>query len=77
MNKLLLVFGVCVIMAASACKKEYTCLCTTENPLGGNDIEVPYQIEKSSKKKAEEACQQKEDEENSSSSAPPTSCQLE
>jgi hypothetical protein len=68
---------VAVALLAPACQKEYTCLCITENPLGGNDIEIPYDIEKTTKSKAEEACQQKENEANSSSTIPATNCELE
>lgn len=66
-----------VALLTPACQKEYTCVCTTENPLGGDDIVIPHDIEKTSKSKAEEACQQKEDEENSSSNTPATRCEIE
>jgi hypothetical protein len=76
MKKTLLLLGLVVLFGA-ACQKEYTCVCITENPLGGDDIEIPHELEKTTKSKAEDACQRKEDEENSSSSAPTTSCKLE
>lgn len=76
MKKLLLFLGV-ITLFSIGCQKEYTCLCITENPLGGDDIEIPYELEKTTKSKAEEACQQKEDEENSSSSTPVTSCAIQ
>lgn len=76
MNRIF-VFSFFVMILAAGCKKDYTCQCTTENPLGGDDYVIPYQIENSSKKKAEEACQSKEDEENSSASDPRTTCVLE
>lgn len=76
MKKFFLVV-VLIALIAPACQKEYTCVCITENPLGGDDIERPFDIEKTSKRNAEEACQQKEDEENSSASTPITTCEIE
>ena len=77
MKRIVLVFSLGLILLASSCQKEYTCVCTTDNPLGGDDIVIPHQIDRTTKSKAEDACQQKEDEENASPSAPQTTCVLE
>ena len=77
MLKRILVLGLFAMILTTGCKKDYTCQCTTENPLGGDDYVIPYQIENTRKKKAEEACQSKENEENASPSDPKTTCVLE
>ena len=56
MKRIILFFVFGILLLASSCKKDYTCECTTENPLGGNDFVIPHQIENSKKKQAETAC---------------------
>ncbi len=60
MKQIILSLSLVFLFVFCACKKDFTCECTTENPLGGNDFVVPYNIEKAKKKQAEEACAAKE-----------------
>lgn len=70
MKKLFLLLSIGFLVITSACKKDYTCECTTVNPLGGNDYVVPYDIEQAKKKQAEDACKAKESETDN------TNCEL-
>ena len=57
MNKILLAAGVLMLFAATSCKKDWDCNCTTTDSSGTFPaVSTTIQINDASKKDAEDAC---------------------
>lgn len=56
MKKAIVALGCIAFFGLASCKKDYTCTCTTPDPLGGADVVVKNEIPKAKKSDAETAC---------------------